>query len=102
MPTIEHNKRRYRVDEKYFLINHYTWDRNWVDYRRVVNGFLEIGEERWKIIISLRDHYKKNETIPTIGKLSTITKIPLRRIFELFPDYLSEAAVMSGLPGPFC
>ncbi|MCI5208633.1 MAG: TusE/DsrC/DsvC family sulfur relay protein, partial [Candidatus Electrothrix sp. ATG2] len=87
MASIEHNGTTYEVDEDGFLLDgSSTWDENWVDYVKSVEGINEMTDEHQKVIDSLQEYYKKNGIAPMVRILSKTTGYPLKRIYELFPS----------------
>ena len=102
MATIEHNGKSYEVDEDGFLLNgSESWDQNWVEYVKGVEGINDITEEHQKVIDALQEYYKKNGIAPMVRILSKTTGFPLKRIYELFPSGPGKGACkMAGLPKP--
>ncbi|MCW5201119.1 TusE/DsrC/DsvC family sulfur relay protein, partial [Desulfobulbus sp. F4] len=59
MATIEHNGTSYEVDEDGFLLNGtQSWDENWVNYVKSVEGINDITEEHQKVLDALQDYHK--------------------------------------------
>lgn len=102
MATIEHKGKAYEVDEDGFLLNgSESWDQDWVDYVKSVEGIGELTEEHQKVIDALQEYYKKNGIAPMVRILSKTTGFPLKRIYELFPSGPGKGACkMAGLPKP--
>ncbi|CAK8721714.1 Sulfite reductase, dissimilatory-type subunit gamma [Candidatus Electronema halotolerans] len=102
MPTIEHNSKTYDVDEDGFLLNgSESWDEDWVDYVKGIEGIGELTEEHKKVIDALKEYYQKNGIAPMVRILSKTTGFPLKRIYELFPSGPGKGACkMAGLPKP--
>jgi tRNA 2-thiouridine synthesizing protein E len=102
MATIEHNGTTYEVDEDGFLLNgDESWDDNWVDYVKGVEGISDLTPEHTKVIDALKEYYQKNGIAPMVRILSKTTGFPLKRIYELFPSGPGKGACkMAGLPKP--
>ena len=60
MPTIKHNGKTYKCDERGFLEKFENcYDSNWADYVKGVEGLKEITDDHQKVINALRTYYKK-------------------------------------------
>ena len=101
MPTLEHNGSTFEVDEDGFLLNAKTFNPDWVDYVKSVEGISEMTDEHNKVISALQEYYTKNGIAPMVRILSKTTGFPLKRIYELFPSGPGKGACkMAGLPKP--
>ncbi|EKE11026.1 MAG: hypothetical protein ACD_15C00151G0004 [uncultured bacterium] len=101
MPTIEHNKRFYQVDEDGFLVGSGNWDENWADYVREIEGICELSEEHRKVIGILRDYYQEKGAVLPVGSFSRFTGLTLNKIYDLFPSGpIKGACKMAGLKRP--
>ena len=102
MATIDHGGKSFEVDEDGFLSGGMeTWNEEWVDYVKGIEGISDLTDEHWKVINALQDYYKKNGIAPMVRILSKTTGFPLKRIYELFPSGPGKGACkMAGLPKP--
>ena len=53
-------------------------------------------DEHWKVIRFLREYYLKFGVAPMIRKLTKETGMPLKHIYELFPDRPGQGRVQTG------
>lgn len=102
MPTVEHKAKVYDVDEDGFLSGGIdVWDENWVDYVKEVEAISDVVDDHWACIKYLQDYYRTNGLAPPIRHFTKTMKMPLKRIYELFPSGPAKGACkMAGLPKP--
>ena len=100
MPIVEHNGKTYNVNDKGFLSNFQDWDEDLADYVRACEGLPELRDEHYKAVDALRSYYQKNKDVPPTRLMSTVTGLPLKRIYDLFPSGPGQGACrMAGLQG---
>ena len=101
MALVEHQGKKFEVDEDGFLAILDEWGPEWVDYVKELEGIHELKEDHWKVIHMLQDYFKKNGIAPMVRILSKVTGFKLKYIYELFPSGPGKGACkMAGLPKP--
>ncbi len=101
MAVVEHQGKKFEVDEDGFLAILDEWGPEWVDYVKELEGITELKEDHWKVIQMLQDYFKKNGIAPMVRILSKVTGFKLKYIYELFPSGPGKGACkMAGLPKP--
>jgi len=101
MATVEHMGKTFEIDEDGFIDAFESWNPEWVDYVKELEGIKELKDDHWKVINMLQDYFKKNGIAPMVRILSKTTGFPLKRIYELFPSGPGKGACkMAGLPKP--
>ncbi len=101
MAVVEHQGKKFEVDEDGFLAILDEWGPEWVDYVKELEGIHELKEDHWKVIQMLQDYFKKNGIAPMVRILSKVTGFKLKYIYELFPSGPGKGACkMAGLPKP--
>jgi tRNA 2-thiouridine synthesizing protein E len=101
MAVVEHQGKKFEVDEDGFLAILDEWGPEWVDYVKDLEGIHELKEDHWKVIHMLQDYFKKNGIAPMVRILSKVTGFKLKYIYELFPSGPGKGACkMAGLPKP--
>jgi dissimilatory sulfite reductase related protein len=101
MAVVEHQGKKFEVDEDGFLAVLDEWGPEWVDYVKELEGIHELKEDHWKVIHMLQDYFKKNGIAPMVRILSKVTGFKLKYIYELFPSGPGKGACkMAGLPKP--
>jgi len=88
------------VDEDGFLLRPETWTKKVAHTlaKKVVLG--DLTKEHWKLIDCVRQYYLEFETVPPVRMLVRRTGLPLRRIYELFPDGFAKGVCkVAGIPG---
>jgi tRNA 2-thiouridine synthesizing protein E len=101
MSVVEHDGKKFEVDEDGFLAVLDEWGPEWVDYVKELEGISELKEDHWKVINMLQDYFKKNGIAPMVRILSKVTGFKLKYIYELFPSGPGKGACkMAGLPKP--
>ncbi len=99
--TVEHNGKQWEVDcQGYRLDCDVTPDEDWYDYLRIKEGMTEITSEHRRVLEHHQQYYKKNGIGPRIQIVSEDLKIPLRRIYEIFPRGFTTVRIMAGFPSP--
>ncbi len=97
----EINGQEFIVDENGFLLNGFDLPEEeaqlWVKYLMVIYGINEFTHEHHKVIIAVREYYKKNGISPMARILCKITMIPMMRLYELFPK-MNDIIRMARLP----
>ncbi len=101
MAVVEHQGKKFEVDEDGFLAILDEWGPEWVDYVKELEGINELKDDHWKVIHMLQDYFKKNGIAPMVRILSKVTGFKLKYIYELFPSGPGKGACkMAGLPKP--
>ncbi|HAP93282.1 MAG TPA: sulfurtransferase TusE [Desulfotomaculum sp.] len=89
------------VDEDGFIQDPALWNEEVAKALAFTEGVNELGEDHWKVVNYLRDHYLKFQIAPMIRKLCKETGFSLKYIYELFPSGPAKGACkVAGLPKP--
>ncbi|MCX6640439.1 MAG: TusE/DsrC/DsvC family sulfur relay protein [bacterium] len=99
MRVFTYQDRNYQVDFADFLINSHEWDENFAagmaPKTKILNG---LTEAHWKVIYSIRDHYKKFGACPLVYQTCKNNQLRLRDLRDLFPTgYQRGACKLAGL-----
>jgi len=100
MPVTTINSRDVHVDDEGFLTEYDEWDD---DLGKVLaaNIGIDLTDEHWKVVHFLRDDYKTQGETATIRRVSTLSGVPTKQLFELFPKKpAKKMAYVAGLPKP--
>lgn len=101
MPTIEFNKKTFKIDKDGFLLDYGQCCEEWTQCVQKEEGIEELTDNHWQLIKVLQDYFEKNGTAPMVRVLSKLTKFKLKAIYELFPSGPGVGACrMAGLPKP--
>lgn len=88
------------VDEEGFLLQLETWTKGVAQTLAQGEVTGDLTEEHWKLIDCVRQYYLEFETIPPVRMLVRRTGLPLRQIYELFPNgYAKGICKVAGIPG---
>jgi tRNA 2-thiouridine synthesizing protein E len=63
---------------------------------------LHLDDEHWRVLRFLRGHYETTGKAPRLRELCLATGFKIKKIYMLFPNGLSEACRLGGLPRPRC
>jgi tRNA 2-thiouridine synthesizing protein E len=89
------------VDTDGFLTNPEDWSEDIAKELAKEEGINELTEMHWKIINFMRTDFKEKGQIPTIRRLKNTGGVPIKEIYQLFPDGpAKKAARISGLGKP--
>lgn len=62
---------------------------------------VELTDAHWTIIRFLRSDYQTQGETATLRRVSTLTKVPVKELFELFPSKpAKKMSYIAGLPKP--
>ncbi len=101
MPMFEAEGVNVEVDEDGFILNPDDWTEACAVAMAPLENIDELTQEHWDLIKYLRDYYKKFGVAPMIRKLCKETKMPLKKVYELFPSGPAKGACkLAGLPKP--
>jgi len=100
MPVTTINSRDIHVDDEGFLTEYDEWDE---ELGRVLatNIGIDLTDEHWAVIRFLRDDYKTQGETATIRRVTTLSGVPTKQLFVLFPKKpAKKMAYVAGLPKP--
>ena len=100
MPVTTLNGKHVHVNDEGFLTEYDEWDD---DLGKVLaaNIGIDLTDEHWKVVHFLRDDYKTQGETATIRRVSTLSGVPTKQLFELFPKKpAKKMAYVAGLPKP--
>jgi TusE/DsrC/DsvC family sulfur relay protein len=89
------------VSDEGYLIDASQWTEEIAKAIAREEGIEKLSESHWKIIRFLQREFKENGQLPTIRKIKKIGSIPIKELYELFPDGpLKKASRIAGLTKP--
>ncbi len=96
-----------QTDEEGYLIDPTSWNRE-VAEQLSKRERLTLGEEHWKLIEFMRNHYDEHQTAPDARHATKFVTEDLgygrkasSRLFELFPyGYVKQACKIAGMKRP--
>jgi dissimilatory sulfite reductase related protein len=89
------------VTEDGFLVNPDDWTKEMAPELAKTEGIEEINEMHWKVIDFMRADYKEKGQIPTIRRMKNAGGIPIKELYNLFPQGpAKKAAKAAGLGKP--
>jgi tRNA 2-thiouridine synthesizing protein E len=100
MPVTTIADRQVNVDAEGFLTEYSEWDE---DLARTLGAQIgiELTDRHWPAIRFLRTDYADRGETPTLRRVSTVGGIPIKTLFELFPQKpAKKLAYIAGLPKP--
>lgn len=90
-----------KVTDEGYLIDPSQWTE---DIARAIareEGIESLSEDHWQIIRFLQREFKENGQLPTIRRIKQTGGIPIKKLYELFPDGpVKRASRIAGLPKP--
>ena len=88
------------VDDEGFLTEPTQWSEDLAHAMgRLID--IELTEEHVTILEGARDEFAVSGEAPTLRRLSTVCGVPIKRLFELFPQKpAKKVAYLAGLPKP--
>ena|SRR5690242_16882301 len=88
------------VDAEGFLTVYSEWDEDLARQLAAQIG-IELSEAHWAAIRFLRADFPVHGETATLRRVSTLTGIPIKQLFELFPKKpAKKMAYIAGLPKP--
>jgi tRNA 2-thiouridine synthesizing protein E len=88
-------------DEDGFLKNPEDWNEEIAGALAGEIGIGELSEQHWKVINFMRQDFKERGQIPTIRRIKNAGGVPIKDVYELFPDGpAKKAAKIAGLGKP--
>ena len=88
------------VDEEGFLTAYDEWDEDLARALATQIG-LALTDEHLAVLRFLRQDYLQQGETATLRRVSTLGKVPTKRLFELFPKKpAKKMAYVAGLPKP--
>ncbi|MCB1185115.1 TusE/DsrC/DsvC family sulfur relay protein [bacterium] len=101
MPDITVGDTSYALDEKGYLIDFASWNRELAAALAAADGIAALGPDHWRIIDFLRAHQAERGVAPMIRVLCRETGCSLQQIYDLFPKGPAKGACrVAGLPRP--
>jgi TusE/DsrC/DsvC family sulfur relay protein len=89
------------VSDEGYLIDASQWTEEIAKAIAREEGIEKLSESHWKIIRFLQREFKENGQLPTIRKIKKTGSIPIKELYELFPDGpLKKASRIAGLTKP--
>jgi TusE/DsrC/DsvC family sulfur relay protein len=99
MPVLEAGKRSVRVDDSGFLLDSNDWTKEIAEALAKSSALYPLTEEHWRVIIYIRQYFKKYNSAPMLKAISKRTKLEERRLRTLFPRSCHECMCkIAGLP----
>ena len=92
--------RQVHVDAEGFLTEYDEWSPDLAGQLAAAIG-IELTDAHWKAIHFLRADYAEQRETATLRRVSTLTAIPIKELFALFPGKpAKKMAYIAGLPKP--
>ncbi|APF18021.1 TusE/DsrC/DsvC family sulfur relay protein [Caldithrix abyssi] len=89
------------VTEDGFLVNPSDWTEEIAAELAKEEGIEELTDMHWKVIRFMREEFEKEGHIPTIRKIKNAGGVPIKDLYNLFPDGpAKKAAKIAGLGKP--
>ena len=88
------------VNEEGFLSDPDDWTEELgAEFARLIG--VEMTEEHWRVVKYLREDYRAQGETPTLRRVSTQTRMPVKQLFTLFPGKpAKKMAYVAGVPKP--
>lgn len=88
-------------DDEGFFTDPLQWTPSMVPHLAAAEGIDELTDDHWKVLEVLRRGYAEKGAGPTVRALGRISGLPVRRLYELFPEAPAKvAARVAGIPEP--
>jgi dissimilatory sulfite reductase related protein len=101
MPQLVVGDLTLEVNDDGFLLEPDRWNEEVAAAIAAAGGVGSLTAKHWRIVRYIRTHYVEFHVPPLVRKLCKQTGIPLKDIYELFPDGPAKGACkVAGLPGP--
>ncbi len=98
LTTIAHHE--IHVDDEGFMTAPAEWSEPLAESLAAAIG-ITLTDEHLLVIREARADYAVAEEAPTLRRLSSLTGLPIKRLFELFPSKpAKKVAYVAGLPKP--
>lgn len=88
-----------KLDENGLLMNPESWNESLAREIAAREGIVELTEDHWRIIHSLRDHYARFNAVPPMNLVCRAHGRDWHWAHELFPTCLTAWRI-AGLPDP--
>jgi len=89
------------VTDEGFLVNPADWTEDMAAELAKEEGINELTDMHWKVIRFMRQEFEKSGQIPTIRRIKNAGGIPIKDLYQLFPDGpAKKAAKIAGLGKP--
>ncbi len=89
------------VTDEGFLVNPSDWTEEMAAELAKEEGINELTDMHWKVIRFMREEFQKSGQIPTIRKIKNAGGVPIKDLYQLFPDGpAKKAAKIAGLGKP--
>ncbi len=93
--------REITVDEEGFFADPSQWSEDMAEELAKAIGIDELTEDHWKVIRFLRKDFEETGETATIRRVSTMTGISTKQLYQLFPKKpAKKMAYIAGLPKP--
>ena len=88
------------VDDEGFMTEYGEWNDE-LGERLASNIGVELTDRHWEVIRWLRDDYQKQGETATLRRVTTMSGVPTKELFNLFPKKpAKKMAYIAGLPKP--
>lgn len=88
------------VDDEGFLTSYDEWDEDLGRSLAEQIG-ITLTDEHLAVVHFLRDDFRQQGETATLRRVSTVARVPTKRLFELFPKKpAKKMAYVAGLPKP--
>jgi TusE/DsrC/DsvC family sulfur relay protein len=89
------------VDNAGFMEDPQQWNREIAAALAKCEGVASLGDDHWKLLQFLRDHYLEHGVAPLVRQLCAESGLTLKQIYALFPSGPARGACkVAGLPNP--
>lgn len=89
------------VDVDGFLRDPSQWTEEMAVDIAAATGVPELTERHWQVIRFMRHQYETKGAAPNVRALATMSGIPIRELYQLFPKGPAKlAAKIAGVPKP--
>jgi len=88
------------VDDEGFMTEYDEWSEE-LAKQLAVNIGIDMTDRHWEAVRFLRDDYATEHETATLRRMTTISGIPTKELFQLFPKKpAKKMAYIAGLPKP--
>ena len=89
------------VDQEGFMLKPEAWTEEIARQFAKLEDVEELTEEHWAVLKYIRNHYLENNMAPMIRSICKTTRLPLKKIYDIFPAGPAKGACKwAGLPKP--
>jgi TusE/DsrC/DsvC family sulfur relay protein len=100
MPTATIAGSEVQVNEEGFLTDYDEWNEE-IAKALAANIGIDLTDAHWPVIKFLREDYKAQGETPMLRRVSTLSGVPTKELFELFPKKpAKKMAYIAGVPKP--